>query len=291
MDQIKIKISKEYQGYTIKEFLKCFNIGKGRIEEIRVNKSFVLNNELSSLEKELKRDDVLTFYINEKIDFKPYFHHLEVLYEDEYLLIVNKPSNILIHPDQEDNHHTLVNIVASYYYENKIYRNVRPIHRIDFETSGIVIFAKDFLTQGKLDELIAKHQIKRYYHALCANRFTTLNGTIDKNIGRDRHENNKYRVGNSLNSKKAITHYQVIKQYKKYALVELLLETGRTHQIRVHLSSLNHPLLGDVLYGGNKELIDRVALHSYRVKFLHPITNQFIDLICPLPSDMKGLVK
>ena len=103
--------------------------------------------------------------------------------------------------------------------------------------------------------------------------------------------NNKYRVGDSINSKNAITHYQVINEFKKYSLVKLLLETGRTHQIRVHMSYLNHPLLGDVLYGGKSDLIDRVCLHSYQVRFNHPITNEFLEITCPLSGDLERLVK
>ena len=291
MDQVTLKIRNEFDNLTIKEVLKCFNIGKGRIEEIRVNKSFALNNETKTLESVCHKGDTLSFFLNEKIDFKPYFIHLDVVYEDDYMLIVNKPSGMLIHPDNENNNETLVNVVAGYYYEHKIFRAVRPVHRIDFETSGIVIFAKDFLTQGKLEEQIQKNELKRSYLALCHNKFKTLKDRIDMPIGKDRHENNKFRCARSTQSKTAITNYEVIKEYKGYSLVNLLLETGRTHQIRVHMSYLNHPLLGDSLYGGKKEKINRVALHSYEVKFLHPITNEYLDLVCVLPLDMKELVK
>ena len=289
MDQIKIVVNKEYQDLNIKEFLKCFNVGRGKIEEIRVNKSCVLNGKITSLEEVLKENDELVFLLDEKINYEPYNYLLEVCYEDDYLLIVNKPSGMLVHPDDESNTTTLVNVVANYYYEKKIFRNVRYVHRIDYDTSGIVIFAKDFLTQGKLDEMISKHELKRYYLAFCHNKFKNNKGEINLPIGRDRHQNNAYRVGKSSKSKEAITDYEVINSYKNYSLVKLLLKTGRTHQIRVHMSYLNHPLLGDKLYNGKDDLISRVALHSYEVKFIHPITKEYIDVVCKLPVDMERL--
>lgn len=291
MDSIKIVVKKEFDQMNIKELLKCFNVGKGKIEEIRNNFSIKINKEKASLESVVSTKDEVTFFFTEKIDYTPYSLKLDVVYEDEYLLIVNKPSGMLIHPDKEDNDKTLVNVVASYYYENKIFRNVRYVHRIDEETSGIVIFAKDFITMGLLNDMIINKTLKRYYLALCHNKFKNLKGEINASIGRDRHQSNKYRVSSSSMSRSAKTTYEVIKEYKGYSLVKLLLDTGRTHQIRVHMSYFNHSLLGDSLYGGKKDLIKRVALHSYQVKFNHPITNEYLDVVCPLHEDMKRLEK
>lgn len=291
MDKLTIEVKKEFANMSVKEFLKCYNVGKGKIEEIRNTFKIKVNNDDANLDYILSAKDQLSFFFVEKIDYKPYHLKLDVVYEDDYLLIVNKPTRMLVHQDSEDNNQTLVNMVSNYYYENKIFRKVRHVHRIDEETSGIVIFAKDFLTAGLLNHMIEKHEIKRYYLALCMNKFKNLEGTVNKPLGRDRHVSNKYRVGDSKNSKNAITHYQVIKEYKGYSLVKLLLETGRTHQVRVHMSYLNHPLLGDTLYGGSNKLIDRVSLHSYQVRFNHPITNEFLDVTCPLTEDLERLVK
>lgn len=291
MDKLNLIVKKEFDNMSVKELLKCYNIGKGKIEEIRNTYKIKVNNLDANLDYIVKAKDLVTFFFVEKIDVQPYPLKLDVVYEDDYLLIVNKPSGILIHPDNEENQQTLVNMVSNYYYENKIFRNVRYVHRIDEETSGIVIFAKDFITMGLLNHMIEKHDVKRYYLALCMNKFKNLEASINKPIARDRHVNNKYRVGNSSNSKNALTHYQVIKEFKGYSLVKLLLETGRTHQIRVHMSYLNHPLLGDTLYGGSNKLISRVSLHSYQVKFTHPITNEFLEVTCPLSEDLERLVK
>ena len=291
MDSVRIVVKKEFNQMSVKELLKCFNVGKGKIEEIRNTFAIKINKENASLDSIVSTKDEVTFYFTEKIEYIPYSIKLDVIYEDEYLLIVNKPVGMLIHPDNEDNNQTLVNVVASYYYENRIFRNVRYAHRIDEETSGIVIFAKDFITLGLLNDMIFNKTLKRYYLALCHNKFKNLKGEVNASIGRDRHQSNKYRVSSSSMSKSAKTNYEVVKEYRGYSLVKLLLDTGRTHQIRVHMSYLNHPLLGDSLYGGRKNLIGRVALHSYQVKFNHPITNEYLDVICPLHNDMKGLTK
>lgn len=290
MDYLNIKISRKYQNISIKEFLKQYHVGRKTIEDIRVKKLVLLNQENTTLDTIIHENDILSFLLDEEVDFIPYDYQIEISYEDDYVLIVNKPSGILIHPDDENNHKTLVNVIASYYLKNNIHRKVRYAHRIDFDTSGIVIFAKDFLTLSMLNHLVETHELKRYYLALCHNKFNSLKGVINYSIGRDRHQSNKYRVSDSPLSKSAHTHFKIIKQFSNYALVKLRLEEGRTHQIRVHMSYIHHPLLGDELYGGKKKLISRVALHSYQVEFIHPITNEFINIIQDLPDDMKKLV-
>jgi 23S rRNA pseudouridine1911/1915/1917 synthase len=290
MDKIEFSVLKPYDTFTIKEFLKEYNVGRAKIEEIRVNKTAFLNGKQVNLETVMHAGDLLSFAIDEEIDIKPSKESVDVIYEDDYLLIVNKPSGLIVHSDGNDKEN-VCSRVARYYLEHNIKRKVRYAHRLDEETTGILIFAKDFLTLAKLNEMIENHILNRDYLALVMNRFNPNNlvGTIDKNIARDRHINNKFRVGNGDNSKKAITKYKVLSGKSGINLVYLHLLTGRTHQIRVHMSSINHPLLGDTLYGGNKDLINRVALHSYHVDFKHPLTNEFLSLNCALPSDMKKL--
>ncbi|MGN1294779.1 MAG: RluA family pseudouridine synthase [Bacilli bacterium] len=297
MDKISLKILDKYDGLTIKEFFKSYYLGKGKIEELRNSKNVCLNKKQVSIEEKIKKDDILEIYFTEKIDFKPSSMELDVLYEDECILLVNKPSGIIIHPEYKDEEaDTLVNRVANYFYHHKIFRNVRYVHRIDLETSGIVLFCKDFLSFALLNHLMEEHQIERKYLALCQNKFKNKEGVVDIPLSRDRHCNNKYRVNknntNSNNSKSAYTTYKVIdSKCKKCTLVELLLKTGRTHQIRVHMAYINHPLCGDELYGGNKDLIKRVALHSYSISFFHPFTSELIKVECPLPTDMKEVIE
>ena len=288
--RINLKVNKIYQGLTIKELLKEYHVGRGKIEELRNTKSVFLNGEASSIEQRINENDVLSFDVEEKLNFIPSNQSVEVVYEDEQILIVNKPTGLLIHPDGNGNKDTLVNRVARYYYDKGINMEVRYAHRIDVDTSGLVLFCKDFLTHAKINYEVEQHIIIREYRALVSGIMSKNNGVIDFSIGKDRHLSNKYRVSNSDKAKEAITHFNVIKRMNDKTLVSCILETGRTHQIRVHLSSIKHPLLGDVLYGGTKKEINRVALHSYRIKLINPFTFKEIEVTKEIPMDMGKLV-
>lgn len=290
MEEIKIVILKKNANKTIKEFLKANNVGKAMIEQIRVLKTSFINGVYANIETILKENDLLSFKIDEQINFIiDDSKSLEIIYEDDYILAVNKPANLIIHPDDKTKSNTLVNMVANYYFKNNINRKIRYLHRIDKETTGIVLFAKDFLTEAILLKQFNEFKIKKIYLALVENNFKEKKGTIKANIGKDRHINNKMIV--FKNGKEAITKYKVLKQFKGYSLVEFELITGKTHQIRVHSSYIKHPLLGDILYGGNYLLINRVALHSAKITFTHPITNKIITISSPLFNDMKKLIK
>ena len=214
MDKISIKILDKYDGLTIKEFLKSYYLGRSKIEEIRNSNNVYLNQNKVSIDDKLKKDDILEFRFVEKIDFKPSNIEADVLYEDECILLVNKPSGIIIHPEYKDEEKdTLVNRVANYYYHHKIFRNIRYVHRIDLETSGIVLFCKDFLSFSLLNHLMESHLIERKYLALCQNKFKNKEGVVEAPLSKDRHINNKYRVSSSPSSQKAYTTYKVIENY------------------------------------------------------------------------------
>lgn len=287
MDKVELVIGKLYEGFTIKEVLKSFYVGKAKIEEIRKSKQIFINSYPVNLEYNVKENDILSIGFSEKINCIPINKSIEILYEDEQIIIVNKPSRLLIHPDGS-NKECLVNYIANYYLSKGINREIRYIHRIDFETSGIVVFAKDFLTFSLLNHQVETHEIVREYLALVTGVLKKDKDTINLPIGRDRHVSNKYRVSvGSKGAKESITHYEVVESFKNYSLIKCRLETGRTHQIRVHLSYLKHPLLGDTLYGGSKKYIDRVALHSYHVSLDNPIDGKHIDITCEIPNDFK----
>ena len=289
MDEIRILISENNSNISIKEFLKNSNVGRGKIEQIRVEKTSFINGVYKPLETKLSKGDILSFSLEEKIDFIPLDMPIEIVYEDDYLLAVNKPADLIIHPDDKNKTGTLVNIVANYYKQNNVSRKIRYLHRIDKETTGIVLFAKDFITEAILLKEIENHNMSKIYLALVEGTLPKPEGIIKANISTHRHINGKMCV--TKNGKEAITNYKVIKKINDFSLVEFSLLTGRTHQIRVHSSYLNHPLLGDVLYGGNLKKIGRVALHSYKMIFAHPIINIEITIECPLPDDMKNLLK
>ena len=285
--KINYVICKEYQGLSILDYFKSFYLGKSRIYKLFEENRVFINDNVAKSTYVLKENDVLCVDYDEKIDFIPDKKKLDIVYEDGYLLIVNKPSNILVHPDDKLKNGTMVNIV-SYYYQNKGYElTVKYAHRLDIDTTGLLIFVKDSLTKAKIDNMISTHELKRTYLCLASGHFKEKAGTINAPIGEDRHHKQRRRV--SKTGQEAITHYEVIKEFNKYSLLRVVLETGRTHQIRVHLSSIGHPLLGDELYGGPKGY-KRFMLHSYEVDFIHPVSKKRLIINKNVPFDMGSLI-
>ncbi len=274
---------------SLRDYLNSFFISKSKIYTLFLEKRIKINDELALDNSNLKKGDILSIDENQEIDYAIDKKSIDVAYEDDYLLIVNKPNGIIIHEDDKNKLNTLSNRVAKYYKDNGLNLFVRFAHRLDMDTTGLIIYAKDSLSFAYLNHYIENHQIKRYYLALVEGNFKNKKGTISKRIGRDRHNSKKYVV--SSKGKEAITNYEVLKSYEGFSLVKLLLETGRTHQIRVHMASIGHPLLGDELYGGNKKLINRVALHSYQLNFIHPVTKKEMNIISSIPSDFEGVSK
>ena len=274
------------EGKTVYEFLSSFHLGKEKIKLYSKPGHILVNSKQEEVNYLLKKDDKLELIDNLTLDIVPVNKKLNIIYEDDYLLVINKPRNILIHSDGNLNiSNTLSNVVANYYKNKGLDIPVRYIHRLDKDTTGIVIFAKDPLTEAYLDDLIDKRILHRDYLAFVEGALEK-DIVINKPIGRDRHVNNKYRISNT--GKEAVTIVKVVKKYKKYTLVRLSLKTGRTHQIRVHMASISHPLCGDTLYGGSLKYIDRPALHSYYVKF-NDIFGREIEITQKLPFDMEQM--
>ncbi len=269
------------------DYLNSFYLSKSKIYTLFLENRIKINDKLAKREDLLKENDVLSIDDNSHIDFSISDKSIDVIYEDDYLLIINKPQGIIIH-DEKENDNSLSNRVARYYKDNNIDTAIRFAHRLDYDTTGLIIYVKDMLTFSYINHFVENHEIKRTYRCLVGGHLNKKEGRINAPISGDRHNSKKYLV--AKNGKEAITDYKVIKEYDGYSLVELLLKTGRTHQIRVHMSYLGHPLLGDSLYGGNNKLIKRVALHSYKLNLFHPVYKKEIEVICKLPSDMKGLV-
>ena len=201
---------------------------------------------------------------------------LDIVYEDDYIIIINKPRNMVVHPAAGNEEHTLVNALLNHCKLSMI-NSERPgiVHRLDKDTTGLIVCAKDDETHLKLVEMFSNREINKKYLAICNGSFSKENGFIDKPIGRDEKDRKKMSV-KSKSGKEALTEYNVLISNLKYSLVDVTLHTGRTHQIRVHFSSLNHPIIGDETYGNKNEKIkaNGQMLHSYYLEFLHPITEE-----------------
>lgn len=287
-----ITIEQKQANQTVREFLQHYHLSRKKIHELYMNKRVKLNKEIANFNAVLQIGDELAIPVFEKetIDFKAQKMKLDIIYEDDHLLIINKPAGLMVHPDQKEGMNTLVNGVAYYYQEQQIHHRIRYIHRLDTDTSGGIIFAKHYLAHSLMDHWLAEKKIKRWYLALVNGRLSAKKGKINAPIGKDRHHSARRRV--AKNGDTALTYYQLKQQFKTYALVELELKTGRTHQIRVHMSHLGHPLLGDYLYGGPAKVgpLRRQALHSSRIEMIHPITETPLKFEVPLPLDMKKLI-
>lgn len=239
-----------------------------------------------------KQNDVIKVNLNFEEDnsnIVPVKIDLNIIYEDEALLILNKPAGIPVHPSMLHYTNSLSNGVRYYFDSINLKKKIRPVNRLDRNTSGIVIFAKNQYIQECLIHQMQTKEFKKFYLAIVEGHLEELEGTIDAPIARK--ENSIIERCVNENGEKAVTHYKVLKQNfeKNYDLIECLLETGRTHQIRVHFSYIGHPLIGDTLYGNDSKYIARQALHAYKVEFIHPINHELMQFTADVPKDFSLL--
>lgn len=274
---------------NLRDYLLSYYLSKSKVYKLFQDKMVLVNNEFKNESYNLKKGDIVSILLDEEIDFKPIEYDLDILYEDSYFLIINKPAGIIIHSEKDKDDISLCNYVADYYRRKGYHLNIRFAHRLDKETSGVIVFCKDILTHAYMNYYISTHDIKREYRALIQGHPKDNHFRLTYPIGSNRHNSQKMVV--SKNGKDAITNVELLYKYKGYSLVRVILETGRTHQIRLHLSHYGNPLLGDILYGGQQNKIKRVALHSYKIEFIHPVTKMNTSVIAPMPKDMAVLMK
>lgn len=261
------------QQKTIRAFLESFYISKSNIYKCGLYGELKVNQEPATLDYILKRHDQLS------IDFKwydkkvlDYPGKIDILYEDDDILAVEKPIQLLVHTDGHEKD-TLTQRVQAYYKEKKYGLSVLPVQRLDLETSGIVLFAKHPLALSYLSYQLEHHNVNKTYEAIVRYHVKNESGTIHQKIGRDRHSERQIITKNGQD---AITHYKVIAHEEKRTRLEVTIETGRKHQIRVHLLSIGHPIVGDVLYGSRSS--ERLMLHATKLVLMHPRTKEIIEI-------------
>lgn len=277
------------QETTMDKILQTFHIARKQRYFLYQEHLIQVNHQILSQSINLYPNDIVDIIMKQECDHIQAWHiPVSIVYEDDIFLVVNKPSGMLVHSDGNNTDHTLCNAVKAYYDETGQCHLVRPIHRLDVETSGLVLFCKEPFFLPLLDSQLSEKRIHREYQAIVQGIMKRKEWTIQTGIAKDRHHSNKMRV--DKNGKAAKTSVSLLQQYKDFALVRCQLYTGRTHQIRVHLASIHHPILSDSLYGKADSRIHRCALHAYQLSFPHPLTSDIMTCTCTLPNDMKSLL-
>lgn len=277
---------------NIKEVIKTqFQISDRLLLKLKQNNKIFLNNIPANIKSPVKPNDtveILLDFDEDNSNIVPTKMDLEILFEDDYLLILNKPAGYPIHPSMLHYEDSISNGVKYYFDKIGLNKKIRPVNRLDKDTSGVVIFAKNEYIQENLVKQMKNNSFKKEYIAICEGVLSNSSGTVNVPIARKPDSIIERCVDEYGDI--AITHYDVIKQCDNFSVVHCILETGRTHQIRVHMAYLGNPIIGDTLYGNSSNLIDRQALHSYKVTFVHPVTGQIMSIVAPLFDDMKNII-
>ncbi|PRR82937.1 RluA family pseudouridine synthase [Clostridium vincentii] len=298
MEKTIFIVEKMFEGERVDKYLSIIVEGKSRsyLQGLITKGNILINGKEVKSNHKLKDLDEIKIIIPEPIELKVDSEDipLNVLYEDSDVIVVNKKRGMVVHPAPGNYNGTLVNALLFYCSDlSTINGVVRPgiVHRIDKDTTGILVVAKNDEAHNFLSNQLRNHSMKREYYALVEGRIKEDKGTIDKPLGRNKKD--RLKIGIVEDGRHAITHYEVIERYKNTTLVKCVLETGRTHQIRVHMSSIGHPLLGDSLYGLKKQKfkLDGQMLHARILGFIHPTSKEFIEFTSDLPEDYKELLE
>ncbi len=286
---LKYHIHPEFDGETIYNFLKAKQYSSQIITHLkRTENGILLNNIWGRVRDILHENDELTITLLEtdgSENIVPTPLPLDIVYEDEDFMVINKASNTPIHPSQGNYDNTLANALAYYFSQKKIPFTYRCINRLDRDTTGLLIVAKHMYSASLLSDMVQRREIHREYLAVAIG-YVPENGTIEAPIARVDGSTIE-RCVNETCGEYACTHYQRMEYENGYSLVSLTLDTGRTHQIRVHMKHIGHPLPGDFLYNPDYTMIQRQALHSHRLSLTHPITGEHLQFEAPLPDDMQ----
>ncbi len=297
----EIYIDEEQQGTRIDLVLSLSLAETSRsfIQKLFEKGKISVNGEICTSKKyKVKNGDQVELIIPEPeiLTVEPEDIPLDIVYEDDDVLVVNKPKGMVVHPAVGNYNGTLVNAIMFHCGDrlSSINGVIRPgiVHRIDKDTSGLLMIAKNDMAHESLSRQLAEHSITRRYQALVYHNFKEEDGTVNAPIGRDP-KNRLRQAVTELNSKHAVTHYQVLERFGAYTLIEAKLETGRTHQIRVHMAHIKHPLVGDPVYGPKKHIIkvEGQMLHAKVLGFVHPRTGEYMEFDSQLPAYFEDILK
>lgn len=301
MKQICLQVDSAYAGERIDKYLAevMSDYSRSFLQKQLKDGNVIVNGKRAKASLKVAEDDEVCISIpeNKEPDIVPEDIPLDILYEDQQLLVVNKPKGMVVHPSAGHYSQTLVNALMFHCKDQLSGINgvLRPgiVHRIDMDTTGALVVCKTDLAHQSLAEQLKVHSITRRYRAIVHGRLKEDFGTIEGTIGRHPTDRKKMAM-NVKNGKPATTHYKVLERFEQFTYVECELETGRTHQIRVHMSSIGHPLLGDVVYGSKKSAVPGLqgqTLHAMILGFIHPTSGKYMEFIAPLPEYFEKLLK
>ncbi len=289
---MKIEIITEENNIRIDTYLakKCETLSRAYIAKLIQDGKVLYNRKICKPSEKIERDSLIEMDVPEPEESKaiPQDIDLDVVYEDEWIAVINKPQGMVVHPAAGHKSGTLVNALLFRFKGglSDINGVIRPgiVHRIDKDTSGLLLIVKQNSIHQDIAQLIQKHEIKRTYRAIVVGIIEEEYGTIDAAIARS--SENRLKNAVKKDGKHAVSHFRVLKRYKNMTYIEVELETGRTHQIRVHLSYIHHPVLGDALYGGIRKgyVLKGQMLHAFRLDFIHPVTKKSISVEAPMPD-------
>ena len=304
--QLKKTVTEEFAGMRLDQVISKMlpEHSRARIQgwirtgQIRVNEQNLRQRAAVHTGDEIEIDVVFETLQTNQPEHIP----LDIIHADSSIILVNKPAGLVVHPGAGNPNQTLVNALLHYDSNLRLLPRAGIVHRLDKDTSGILLVARKPEAHTYLVEKLQARQIKREYQALVCG-LVTAGGTVEGNIGR--HPTRRTRMAITASGKPATTHYRLLKKFKHYTLLQVVLETGRTHQIRVHMASINHPLIGDPIYGKNKSLLKgineetrqevtcfkRQALHAYALTLAHPETDTLCTYTAELPADMHKLIE
>ncbi len=295
--QIKYIVEAKHETLRIDKVLPLLNEDYSRayFSNMIKNGEVLVNGKKVSPSYKVKENDVIECNFKDSTStLKPYEYKLDIVYEDEDILVINKPKGLVVHPGGGHSDDTLVNALI---YTKKELSTINGalrvgiVHRIDKDTSGLLLICKNDYSHIEIAKQLKDHSMHREYIALVDGVIEKDSGKVIGPIGRDKKNRLKMCI-DTVDGKDAITHFNIIKRFNDYTLIECKLETGRTHQIRVHMSNIHHPIVGDALYGGSEKIYNNgQLLHAYKLTFTHPRTKKVMTLEAPLPDYFKEVIE